>query len=459
MTFSQVTTGEAFDIGLLTETSDTFVFSQQPINQLSVLANSPGVDTILLLAGSDFAVDNEDSRNYAGFTGDDTILGGGGNDFLSGNDGNDILSGNQGADTLYGGPGQDVIYGGKESDVVNGDVGNDILVGDLGDDTLTGGAGNDTLTGGGGRDIFAVSSGEGLDQVTDFERGVDHIHLPEGVTFDNLSLTNLSSNQALISLASTNEQLVVLNGVAATDLSASDFMTGDDPHTHGGDSSGDHSSGDHSSGGQNSGGQSSEELVFSDGALKDPALGTRLFTEYEAFLSTEQEPEEPEGSTALGYGNLRFAKDLSFGEINVQVDNLEPGDIVGFHLHCGPPGFLGPIVINFGEYGEFSETFADGQFSARVTNENITFVETVDQAPSSLSPELPPPPTGVPEIPDGPPTLPEGCPVALGLATQQVNTVAGVEALARAGVLYFNVHTADHEFFGEVRGQVYPVES
>jgi CHRD domain len=33
-----------------------------------------------------------------------------------------------------------------------------------------------------------------------------------------------------------------------------------------------------------------------------------------------------------------------------------------------------------------------------------------------------------------------------------------MEALARKGVLYFNLHTKGHEFYGEMRGQIYPVE-
>lgn len=166
-------------------------------------------------------------------------------------------------------------------------------------------------------------------------------------------MTTLASSQTLITLASDNDDLAILEGIVATNLTASDF-----------------------------GGQtvvSSEPLQFSQGALKDPALGTQLFTEYEAFLSTGQEPEEPVGSTGLGYGNLRFARDLSFGEIYVQIDNIDPAEIVGFHLHCGPPGFLGPILINFDQYGDFEDTISNGQFSARVNNDDVTFVEIIDK--------------------------------------------------------------------------------
>ncbi len=61
-------------------------------------------------------------------------------------------------------------------------------------------------------------------------------------------------------------------------------------------------------------------------------------------------------------------------------------------------------------------------------------------------------------VPDNVPRLPEGCPVEVGLAGQ-VNTVAGIEALARRGELYFNLHTEEHSFYGEMRGQIYPAKA
>jgi len=64
--------------------------------------------------------------------------------------------------------------------------------------------------------------------------------------------------------------------------------------------------------------------------------------------------------------------------------------------------------------------------------------------------------TSSPTLPSNLPiTLPEGCPIELGLPGQVV-TVAGIDYLARKGALYFNVHTAEHSFYGEMRGQIYP---
>ena len=38
----------------------------------------------------------------------------------------------------------------------------------------------------------------------------------------------------------------------------------------------------------------------------------------------------------------------------------------------------------------------------------------------------------------------------------KVKTVAGMEYIARKGELYFNLHTKDQMFFGNIRGQIIP---
>jgi Ca2+-binding RTX toxin-like protein len=67
--------------------------------------------------------------------------------------GNDTINGTANADTLYGGAGNDIL---------NGLGGNDVLLG---------GSGNDTLTGGAGVDRFVITSGGGVDSITDFVAG------------------------------------------------------------------------------------------------------------------------------------------------------------------------------------------------------------------------------------------------------------------------------------------------
>ena len=189
---------------------------------------------------------------------------------------------------------------------------------------------------------------------------------------------------------------------------------------------------------------------------KDPSLGATTFTVYEAWMSPAQEPgEETEvpkplekslGSTApstpresrksRGHGQLRFAKDLSKAYVEVEIQGVNPADILMFHIHCGPPGVLGPIIVDFGESASPAKKFVDGRFSVELTNKNVVFVK---------------------DMPGLKPSLPEGCPAELGLPGQ-VKTLAGLENLARKGVLYFNLHTKAHTYYGEMRGQLYAVQ-
>jgi CHRD domain-containing protein len=191
---------------------------------------------------------------------------------------------------------------------------------------------------------------------------------------------------------------------------------------------------------------------------KDPSLGATTFTVYEAYLSPQQQPgEESEtpkflekslGATApstpresrksRGYGQLRFAKDLSKAYVDVEITGVNPEDIIMFHIHCGPPGVLGPIVVDFGEGGESpSKKLATGKMSMELKNSNIVYIKDMKGVKASL---------------------PETCPAELGFLPTQTKTIAGLEWLAKKGVLYFNLHTKAHTYYGEMRGQIYPAQ-
>ena len=51
------------------------------------------------------------------------------------------------------------------------------------------------------------------------------------------------------------------------------------------------------------------------------------------------------------------------------------------------------------------------------------------------------------------PTLGPGALLGLFGAAQ---TIGGMEHIAREGLLYFNLHTKAHTYYGEMRGQIYP---
>jgi Ca2+-binding RTX toxin-like protein len=205
------------------------------------LTGTTGDDTINGLGGDDVLNGASGADVLDGGAGNDWVIGGNGVDSLIGGDGNDTVygAGDGVADTLDGGLGNDA-YVVDGFDVISGDAGgierveaigtdwtlgagfenlllarsstsvtaavgvgneldnviqnsllevqlfglggNDVLDarGGSGNDTLNGGDGNDTLSGGGGADSFVFSSAPGAanaDRITDFQSGVDKIHL------------------------------------------------------------------------------------------------------------------------------------------------------------------------------------------------------------------------------------------------------------------------------------------
>ena len=144
---------------------------------------------------------------------------------INGTPGNDNQTGTSGSDIINGSEGDDVLTGLRGNDVLNGGDGNDILSGGKGSDTLNGSLGNDTLVGGGGKDVFVLGAGLGGDTISDFGNGQDTIQLINGLTFGQLSISP-GTNGTLIRLASSDEVLASLTGVAANLIGSEDFISG-----------------------------------------------------------------------------------------------------------------------------------------------------------------------------------------------------------------------------------------
>ncbi len=190
-----------------------------------------GNDIIMAGNGNDFANGNQgddilkggnDNDILHGGKGDDTVMGENGTDILLGDLGNDIIcvgsgndfvSGNQGDDTLEGGDGDDVLWGGKDNDILIGDNGEDWLFGDLGYDVVMGGAGGDR---------FVLRDNAETDLILDFTNGEDLIGLAQGLTFNDLTLTQQNHSAWIYA---GNELLAILNGVNASTLNQQDFFT------------------------------------------------------------------------------------------------------------------------------------------------------------------------------------------------------------------------------------------
>lgn len=189
----------------------------------------------------------------------------------------------------------------------------------------------------------------------------------------------------------------------------------------------------------------------------DPGKGQDIGFVYEAFLSPHQEPGEEKDTPVLtpkeflstapsllrnertshGHGRLRFTNDLSKAYVDVKVENVNPEDIVMFHIHCGRPDVLGPILVDFAFSGDIQENFADdAMFSVVLTNENI---EKTSASGHGLVA-----------------AFTAGCSIIPGLP-DDVKTIAGMQYIAQQGELYFNLHTKAQTFYGDIRGRLHPV--
>lgn len=188
----------------------------------------------------------------------------------------------------------------------------------------------------------------------------------------------------------------------------------------------------------------------------DPARGQEIGFAYEAFLSPQQEGGEEKDTppltpnqfkstapsllrnerTSRGHGVVRFTNDLSKAYVDVKIENVTIADVVMFHIHCGRPGQLGPIIVDFAIEGNLQESLADGVLSATITNEDI---ESVVASGEGL--------VGA---------FTAGCPIVPGLP-DKVKTVAGMQLIAQQGELYFNLHTKGQVFFGDIRGKLSPI--
>ena len=194
----------------------------------------------------------------------------------------------------------------------------------------------------------------------------------------------------------------------------------------------------------------------------DPSRGQEVGMVFEAYLSPHQEPDEEENtpsSTAKafrsttpsqsraareaaghrGHGQLRFNKDLSRAFVDVRVDGIKADSVNMFHIHCGKPGILGPIIVDFSLATDIKQNLADGLLSVEVKNEHI--VKNVEHAHGVLG------------------ALTTGCIIpspSLGsVKPTKVSTIAGLAQIAMEGELYFNLHTTGQTYFGDIRGQLH----
>ncbi|MDY0969117.1 calcium-binding protein [Sphingomonas sp. CFBP9021] len=210
------------------------------------LRGGSGNDTLDGGAGNDLLAGGADDDRIKGGSGDDTIAGGSGNDVIDGGSGDDILAGNDGDDTfnmsgdadgydaIDGGAGYDRVLAGVDGTVIgltqadglelvtadghagiriegssgadrldfastelvgidriDGDAGNDIIIGSTSGDVIAGGLGDDVLNGGAGDDTFQYYRGDGDDMVADTSG--DDLLVLSGIAASDVSVSYSSS--------------------------------------------------------------------------------------------------------------------------------------------------------------------------------------------------------------------------------------------------------------------------
>ena len=196
------------------------------------------------------------------------------------------------------------------------------------------------------------------------------------------------------------------------------------------------------------------EVVFDLGL--DPLAGEEIDLVYEAWLSPQQEAEEEEDTPSgapeqflstepstereeresRGHGTIAFNRELSRAYVHLEIANIDPDDITLAHIHCGRPGQLGPIMVDFGATGDVTEYFADGVLSYEVTNDDIAAATQGEGIVGAVT---------------------AGCPIIPTIPGDRHRTVAGMAYVAAQGDIYFNIHTKQQNFFGDIRGQLQPV--
>jgi hypothetical protein len=201
-----------------------------------------------------------------------------------------------------------------------------------------------------------------------------------------------------------------------------------------------------------------DEVPPRDGITLNPDVGAEIGVVYQAWMSPLQEGGEEADTpafvpqafrstapsvdrndrTSSGHGTVAITRDLGRAFVHVKIEGVNPEDIVMFHIHCGLPGQLGPILVDLGHGTDLAKAFADGELSVEVTNEDL--VAAAEHGHGLIG------------------AFTAGCPIIPSIPMDRVSTIAGLAQIAAQGELYFNLHTKGQTYFGDIRGQLAKVE-
>ena len=118
------------------------------------------------------------------------------------------------------------LIGTDQADWIVGGAGRDDIQARDGDDYITAGSGNDWhVRGGTGADIYQFGPGDNDIAVTDWQAGIDKIHLSDGLALDDLTVIEATFGGVTRTTLSTEQgdRLILINQQAA-DISQDDFI-------------------------------------------------------------------------------------------------------------------------------------------------------------------------------------------------------------------------------------------
>ncbi|WP_370334485.1 Ig-like domain-containing protein [Parvularcula marina] len=224
-TFAYDPNGQFEALGVGQTATDSFTYTISDGNGGTATAS-----VIITITGEDDAPQGEGIFRF-GTVYPDSLMGTEFIDAIFGIGGDDTIEGLGGGDVLSGGAGQDLVDGGDGNDILYGDAGNDTLIGGAGNDTLYGGGAytgfvadtdDDLLIGGAGSDTFSMFEGANHDIIQDFEVGIDSISFAL-TSIENFAALMISNTEqgALVAFGASS---LLLQGVAASELSESDFV-------------------------------------------------------------------------------------------------------------------------------------------------------------------------------------------------------------------------------------------
>ncbi len=176
--------------------------------------------------GNDLIYARQGQNTVLAGAGNNKMYTGLGNDIINTGDGNNLIYAGKGKNTITTGAGNDTIYAGAGNDTIYAGAGDDFIYAGRGDNILYGGTGNDTLSSGRGRDVFVLTPGEGASTIIKFDISKDLLGLTEGLTYEELSITQGTNGGEFftqISVANSNDLLATLNWVEADTITSSSF--------------------------------------------------------------------------------------------------------------------------------------------------------------------------------------------------------------------------------------------